>query len=472
VALALASAHRQGVVHRDVKPANILFDEEGNAYLSDFGIAKDLAAAELGGRGGTPSPLAAYLSPEEARGESVTPKADIYGLGVVAFEALAGRHPFAGTPADGLIDRHAREPLPSLRALRPDLPRAIDDVIACATAKVPAERPGDAVALATALRGALAPATRPLPARVPPLAARNPYKGLRPFLEADAADFFGRDRMVDELVTRIGEPEDAARFLAVVGPSGSGKSSLVRAGLVPAVRRGAVPGSEGWYVVEMHPGAHPFEELAAALTRIAVTPLTGLVERLQQDGAGLFRVAADILLAGPAQLLVVIDQFEEVFTLVDDEDWRARFLSALATAATDPRSRVRVVVTLRADLYDRPLSHPGIAELMKTRTAAVTPRCPGTWSARSQARPRRWASASTRRSWPPSWPRSPTSRRPCRCCSTHSLSCSSGAMAGVSRWTPTTRSAASRARWRAGRRTSTAGSPRRARRPPVSSSSG
>ena len=377
VALALASAHRQAVVHRDVKPANILFDEEGNAYLSDFGIAKELAAADLGGRGGTPSPLAAYLSPEEARGEAVTPRADIYSLGVVAFEALTGRHPFADTSPDSLIDRHAREPLPSLRAWCPDLPPAIDDVIACATAKDPAERPADAVVLASALRDALAPVAGPRPSQVARVEARNPYKGLRPFVEADAADFFGRDRLVDELITRIGEPEDGARFLAVVGPSGSGKSSLVRAGLVPALRRGAVPGSDGWYVVELHPGAHPFEELAAALTRIAVTPLTGLVERLQQDGAGLFRVAADILPTPPAQLLVVIDQFEEVFTLVEDEDQRARFLSALAIAATDPRSRVRVVVTLRADLYDRPLSHPGIAELMKARTVTVTPLTPG-----------------------------------------------------------------------------------------------
>jgi WD40 repeat protein/class 3 adenylate cyclase len=377
IALALASAHRQGVVHRDVKPANILFDEEGNAYLSDFGIAKDLAAKELDGRGGTSSPLAAYLSPEEARGETVTPSADVYSLGVVAFEALAGRHPFADTPPDSLTDRHALQPLPSLRAMCPGLPPAVDDVIACATAKDPAERPDEALTLARALHDALAPPAGPPPAWVAPVEARNPYKGLRPFLEADAADFFGRDRLVDELVARTGEPGEAARFLAVVGPSGSGKSSLVRAGLVPALRRGAVPGSDGWFVVELHPGAHPFEELAAALTRIAIAPLPGLVERLEQDGTGLCRVAAEILPAGPAQLLVVIDQFEEVFTLVEDEELRARFLSALAIAATDPRSCVRVVVTLRADLYDRPLSQPSIAELMKAGTASVTPLTPG-----------------------------------------------------------------------------------------------
>ena len=95
--------------------------------------------------------------------------------------------------------------------------------------------------------------------------AANPYKGLRAFEEADAADFFGREALTERLVERLRE----TRFLAVVGPSGSGKSSVVRAGLVPALRRGALPGSESWPIVEMFPGAYPLEELEAALTRVA-----------------------------------------------------------------------------------------------------------------------------------------------------------------------------------------------------------
>lgn len=156
VALALSSAHRHGVVHRDVKPANILFDEDGNAYLSDFGIAKELVASRLAGRGDSLSPLASYLSPEEARGEPVTAQADIYGLGVVAFEAMTGRHPFADTPSSALIEKHAWESLPLARSVRPDLPAAIEQVIARATAKNPADRPHDAIALATALQEAMA----------------------------------------------------------------------------------------------------------------------------------------------------------------------------------------------------------------------------------------------------------------------------------------------------------------------------
>jgi len=373
VSLALAAAHRQGVVHRDVKPGNILFDLDGNAYLSDFGIAKDLVAAESAGRSGTPSPLVYYLSPEEARGETVTARSDIYSLGVVLFESLAGRHPFADTPLDELLEKHALEPVPPIRSVRPELPQAIEEVIGRATAKDPDERYRDAVALAAALREALtlvAPS-----ALAASLEARNPYKGLRPFVEADAGDFFGRDALVEELVGKLAEPGAESRFLAVVGPSGSGKSSLVHAGLVPALRQGALPGSDGWFVVDMHPGAQPFEELAAALARIAVDSAPGLVARLEEDDEGLLRAAGELLPAD-SEAVLVIDQFEEVFNLVDDDHRRTRFLAALVGAATGVASRLRVVITLRADFYDRPLSYPGLAELLKARTVTVTPLLP------------------------------------------------------------------------------------------------
>jgi WD40 repeat protein/DNA-binding SARP family transcriptional activator len=370
VSVALAAAHRQGVVHGDLRPANILLDEEGTAYLVDFGIAMDVATGELAARGRGASQFTSYVAPEQVLGGPVTSRTDVYGLGLVLFELLTGRHRFSG-PSQRLA-RDLQQPVGSVRDLRPDLPEGIEEVLGRATAKDPGERFPDAPDLAAALRAVL----RTAPAAPAPRAAvepRNPYKGLRPFQEADAADFFGRARATQQLLARLADPGRQARLLAVVGPSGSGKSSLVRAGLLPALREGALPGSAGWFVVELLPGAHPFEELEAALLRVAVNPPSSLIRQLERDEHGLRWAAERVLPAGDAELLLVIDQFEELFTLVDDEARRARFLASLHAAATDPGSRVRVVLTLRADFYDRPLGYPGFGGLLGARTQALTP---------------------------------------------------------------------------------------------------
>jgi WD40 repeat protein/DNA-binding SARP family transcriptional activator len=201
---------------------------------------------------------------------------------------------------------------------------------------------------------------------------RNPYKGLRPFEEADAPDFFGREALTEQLVARLAE----TRFLVVVGPSGSGKSSVVRAGLIPALRNGALPGSERWHVVELFPGAYPLEELEAALLRIAVNPPTSLLEQLEADERGLLRAVKRVLPGDGSELVLVVDQLEEVFTLVADEQRRTRLLALLEAAVRDPHARLRVVATLRADFYDRPLLYRGFAELMRDHVEAVVPLAP------------------------------------------------------------------------------------------------
>jgi serine/threonine protein kinase/ABC-type glycerol-3-phosphate transport system substrate-binding protein len=365
IVLALASAHRQGVVHRDVKPENVLFDEEGNAYLSDFGIAKELASLEPGA--GAPSPPMPYRSPEERRGEPLTPLTDVYGLGCLVFECLTGRRPPSDQGSDGDGDGHRRL---SLREDRPDLAHAVEEVLARATAAKPAERHQTVTALAADLHEALEAPTAESSDRSD-LPVRNPYKGLQAFQGADASDFFGREESVGELLDRMAVEVPGGRFLAVVGPSGSGKSSLVRAGLVPAIRGGGVPGSDRWFVVDLIPGPHPFDELAAALTRIAVDPRPDLADRLRIK-EGLVRVAEE-LLPDETELVLVVDQFEEVFSLVAAEDERRSFLASIVAAVAHPRSRVRVIVTLRADFYDRPLEYPGFGDLLARRTYAVAP---------------------------------------------------------------------------------------------------
>ncbi|MGH3054030.1 MAG: hypothetical protein ACRDL7_03515, partial [Gaiellaceae bacterium] len=195
------------------------------------------------------------------------------------------------------------------------------------------------------------------------------YKGLRAFAEDDADDFFGREALTEHLVERIAE----TRFLGVVGPSGSGKSSVVRAGLVPRLRQGALPGSERWYVAEMFPGAYPLEELEAALLRVGDKAPAGLLEQLERDETGLLRAVKQLLVDDDAELVLVVDQLEEVFTLVEDEARRTQFLALLERAVGDPHAKLRVVVTLRADFYDRPLLYSGFAELLRDYVEAVVP---------------------------------------------------------------------------------------------------
>ena len=340
---ALAYAHRQGVVHRDLKPANVLLDEEGHAYLSDFGIAARLSDPDDPRRLVSGSP--AYVPPEEVAGDAHTPRSDLYGLGLLTFELVTGQPP----PMDG--------PLPSVAALRPELPAALDAVIGRATALDPGDRYESVDEFLMAFAKAAGTDTPALAETLTP--AESPYKGLRAFGESDAEHFFGRDALVDQLVGAVGEH----RLVAVVGPSGIGKSSLVKAGLVPALRKGALPGSARWLMADLFPGAYPFEDLAAALLRVAVERPDDLVEELARDELGIRRVAKRILPAG-SELLLVVDQFEELFTLTTDEEVRRRFLDGLTALAADPRTPVRVVVTLRADFLDHPLRYPEFGELL------------------------------------------------------------------------------------------------------------
>jgi WD40 repeat protein/serine/threonine protein kinase/DNA-binding winged helix-turn-helix (wHTH) protein len=361
---ALASAHRRGIVHRDVKPANILFDEERNAYLSDFGIARDITAVRAPTPTTSPDTSSHYLSPEERRGEVPSFRSDVYSLGLVLIEMLVGRPPFA--------DARAHATVPSLRGLLAGVPSGIDDVVRRATLDAPEDRYPDAAAFVSAVAAAVKAAPRAGAVLQGPL--RNPYKGLRPFLEPDSTDFLGREALVERLVGRLAADGPGSRLLALVGPSGSGKSSAVRAGLIPALRRGAVPASERWFVATMVPGKNPFDGLVAALLRLAPTaPPPDLAERAEREDGGLAEIVAWALPDDSSELLLVIDQFEELFSLVEDENRRATFLAALQTATTDPRSRVRVVTTLRADFLDRPLAYGGFAELLRAGTELVVP---------------------------------------------------------------------------------------------------
>jgi hypothetical protein len=182
-----------------------------------------------------------------------------------------------------------------------------------------------------------------------------PYKGLNYFDESDADLFVGREVLTAGLVERVlslSRSSHETRFLAVVGASGSGKSSLVRAGLAYALRWHKA--STDWHIHVLTPTAHPFESLATTLTdeNNSVSANATLMDDLAHDPRSLQIIAKRKLgSAENIRLLLVMDQFEELFTLCHSEDERASFIETLLTAASEPAGRVIVVITLRADFY-------------------------------------------------------------------------------------------------------------------------
>jgi serine/threonine protein kinase len=168
VAAALDRAHASGVIHRDVKPANLLLDSDGNVHVSDFGIASATGADTLTAAG-TVLGTAGYLSPEQARGEQATAASDRYALGVVAFELITGRRPFAGDTPTTEAFAHLHAEVPSATAVDPTLPSGIDAVFQYVLAKDPDRRPASARALVAELRASLeSSADAPAPTLVSP----------------------------------------------------------------------------------------------------------------------------------------------------------------------------------------------------------------------------------------------------------------------------------------------------------------
>jgi WD40 repeat protein/tRNA A-37 threonylcarbamoyl transferase component Bud32 len=402
VASALDVAHARGLVHRDVKPSNVLLDPgarpdgSDHVYLADFGLTRRVSEEGATGDGGHLMGTIDYVAPEQITGDEVDGRADVYSLGCLLYECLVGRPPFTQESDLAVVFAHLETEPPSPSAARPELPAALDAVIARALAKEPDERyPScrefaraalavvvdeasrrlvDVASRAAAGRSDLSEVEAELAGQVtelqlareqaralsapatPSRVAKQgvcPFKGLASFEPADTEYFFGRERLVAELVARL----VGAGFLGIVGPSGSGKSSVLRAGLLPALAAGVLPGSEGWRRWLMRPGERPLEALRTALVSGAEDPLAEALDSLPADG----------------RLLLAVDQLEELFTACRSETERAGFADTLARAASDPRGRALVVVALRADFYGRFASQPDFAELLGGNHVLVGP---------------------------------------------------------------------------------------------------
>jgi energy-coupling factor transporter ATP-binding protein EcfA2 len=212
--------------------------------------------------------------------------------------------------------------------------------------------------------------------------AMRPYLGLRAFREEDAAFFFGREAFTERLVRAV----ERTPFLAVVGPSGSGKSSVVKAGLIPALRKGALAESKAWEFAVFRPGKSPLRQLAAPLvlmlepemdevTRLAkIEELAGYFRR-EEGRVSLGNTVGRILKKQPGteRLVLVADQFEELFTYKESEPEREIFLSHLLEAAEERGGPLTVVLTLRADFYSHCLGHRPLADRLEGRVVNIGP---------------------------------------------------------------------------------------------------
>ena len=187
-----------------------------------------------------------------------------------------------------------------------------------------------------------------------------PYVGLAAFTPADAGRFFGRERLIEKLAARL----TRQRFLAVLGASGSGKSSLLRAGLLPAVNGPAVL---------LTPGVRPLQECAVKFAAALGVPPGALLDDFAAHPRNLGLAARQLADGEDTDVVLVVDQFEEVFTLCQDQQDRAQFLDALVTATTEPGSRTRVVLGIRTDFYTHCARHAELAEAMQDAQVLVGP---------------------------------------------------------------------------------------------------
>jgi predicted Ser/Thr protein kinase len=345
LASAIAAAHREGVVHRDLTPANVLLAPDGRARVVDFGLARAPAAPDrialgsdvgLSLAAGTPL----FMAPEQWRGEALGPAADVWALGAIAHLLVTG-----APHVDGGVGRvRERVTAADELVLSPALahaPREVAELVAACLRKDPAARPTAAEA-ARRLDALLARG---------PHVGTDPFRGAAAFTDGDAAVFHGRAAETAAIVERLA----TERVVTITGPAGAGKTSLVQAGVVPALRRA------GWRVAIARPGADPLRAIADALfaagADAAVETCTGDEDEAPADAgeraarwvatpALLAADLADTATAVGGKLALVVDPLDDLEAVAGAAGKAAAAALAAAIADDGP---ARLIFTLRDD---------------------------------------------------------------------------------------------------------------------------
>ncbi|HVK69598.1 MAG TPA: serine/threonine-protein kinase [Polyangium sp.] len=400
IASALVAVHGAGLVHRDISPANVVVDAAllgtPAAYkLIDFGISAASPTSTPGqtipsmrskipSAPGTPGDRPSdrgFRSPLEAIGgkrgfvdpvcwrdlSPATSASDLYALGAVLFVCLVGRTPAAGR---GSLDEevlHGRKRPPRLAELVSELPAALGDLVESLLAPEPEERPRSSEIVAIELeriRSALVGRRRALPPE-----EDGPFRGLERFEKEHRDVFFGRRVEVAAAL----EVLRTRGLAALLGPSGSGKSSLARAGILPAIADGALGGPRQWETVLISPGTDPRQVLTTALFHMGIDP------RRSPDEAAA-RVEA-WLAQSKRGLVLLVDQLEEIATLAQGPAGKSQTwtLDLLARLGERPWPGLRVVVTARRDLLDPILAHEQVGRVITRGAVLVSPLGSAAW---------------------------------------------------------------------------------------------
>ncbi|MEJ7603208.1 MAG: protein kinase [Kofleriaceae bacterium] len=343
LARGLAAAHRRGVVHCDLKPENAMVTEDGVPKLVDFGLARVVHEGSDDTEGpmvGTPD----YMAPEVWTGRAPSRRSDVYSFGAVLFELVSGATPFATVDTRELGQAVRERTAPGLQDLVPEIDIRFARLVARCLERDPELRYPSGEELREALE-------QLHPSRSTSIRTdENPYRGLRTFEATHRGLFFGRGLEISAVTERL--RTDAV--VIVTGDSGVGKSSLLRAGVIPAIVDGALGAGRTWETLTMIPGRRPLAALATALGD------PSLASKFLDDPENMPRELQKR--AGDHSLLLFVDQMEELVT-VADADEVAAFDAGLARISEGVPG-VRLVTTVRADFLSRIAALPRLGREM------------------------------------------------------------------------------------------------------------